>query len=212
MFDTPFSAFALYSAKFLPDCSIHRGGRFCKRFFRNFLIIFRLFPVVGFYCPANLDQKVLGNLIGSIAQVVEDCRGRKFGDSGKILVLQVVTGVQTAAGQKGILDAGSQHIPETYLQVEAVQLLQQTVPHVVGQVGELIPVDRTHSPCRQLHELFPDATVLGGTILSLQCLHNSGVVLRPHFPQVGRPCAAHRLGVRHIKNVLQMGPSAVLTD
>ena len=203
----------LYSVKFLPACSIHRGGRFFKSFFRNFLIIFRLFPVVGFYCSANLDQKVLGNLVGRIAQVVEDCRGRKFGDTGKILVLQVVAGVQATAGQEGILDAGGQHIPETHLQVEAVQLLQQTVPHVIGQVGELVPVDLTHRPRRQFHELFPDAVVLGGTVLPLQCLHNSGVVFRLHLPQVGRPCATHGLGVRHIKNVLQMGPSAaVLTD
>jgi len=213
MFDTPFVTFTLYSVKFLPVCSIHRGRRFCKRFFRNFLIIFRLFPVVGFYCPADLNQKVLGNLVGSIAQVVEDCRGRKFGDTGKILVLQVVAGVQTAAGQKGVLDAGGQYIPETHLQVEAVQLLQQTVPHVVGQVGELVPVDLTHRPRRQLHELFTDTAVLGGAVLPLQCRHNSGVVLRLHLPQVGRPRAPNRTGVRHIKNVLQMGPSAaVFTD
>ena len=72
MIDAPFFTFMLYSAKFFLGLSIVHHGRFCKRFFNIFLIIFLLLPVIGFDGAANLVQKFHGNPAGRVTQMMED--------------------------------------------------------------------------------------------------------------------------------------------
>ncbi len=136
---------------------------------------------------------------------MEDSRGRKLGDTQQILVLHIFGGVQAAAGKKGILDAGGEHVTKAHFQIEIVQFFQQAVLHIVGQIGQMIPVDLVHRPRRQLHQLSADVAILGGTVLPLQCFHYGGVMILPHFPQVGRFCTFHRAGVRHVKDIFQRG-------
>ena len=135
--------------------------------------------------------------------MVEDSGGRKLGDTQQVPVLHVFGRVQAAAGEKGVLDAGGEHITEAHFQIEIVQFLQQTISHIVGEIGQAIPVDLVHRPRRQLHQLSADGPVLGGTVFLLQCFHHSGVVVLLHFPQVGRFRVLYRAGVRHVKNIFQ---------
>ena len=44
--------------------------------------------------------------------MVENGGGGKLGNTRKVLVLQVIAGVQDAAGQDGVLDAGGEDIPK----------------------------------------------------------------------------------------------------
>ena len=83
--------------------------------------------------------------------MVEDSGGRKLGDAGKVLVLQVVSGVQAAAGQKGVLDAGGQKVLETYFQIQVVQFFQKTVRYIVGQIMQTVPVNLVDGAAGLLH-------------------------------------------------------------
>lgn len=203
----------LYSAKFSCILSIPGFPRNCKGVFHIFLIFFRLLPVPGLDRPANLIEQFPGHRAGGAAQVVEDGGCGKLGDPRQIAVLHELGGVQTAAGEDGVLDAGGEHITEAHLQIEVVQLLQQTVLHVIGQIGEAVPVDLVHRPRRQLHKLFANVPVLGGAVPPLQRLQYGGVVVLAHLPQVGRFSPLHRAGIRHVKDVFQGGPAPpVLAD
>ena len=195
MFTAPFFTFALYSAKFLCILSIADILRKCKRFFQIFLAIFRLLPVPGLDRPADLIEQFPGHCAGGVAQVVEDGWGGELGDPRQIAVLHELGGVQAAAGENGVLDAGGEHVPKADLQIEVVQLLQQTVLHVIGQIGQAVPVDLVYRPRRQLHDLFPDIPIPGGTIPPFQRVQHGGMVVLPHFPQVGRFGPLHRAGV-----------------
>lgn len=172
----------LYSVKSFCILSIHGFLRNCKRIFQISLVPFCLFPIKGLDGPADFIEHPHGYHAGGIAQVVEDGGGGKLGDAQQILVLQILGGVQTAAGENGILDAGGEHIPKAHLQVEIVQLLQQTVAHIVGQVGQVITVDLVHRSRGQLHQPPADVPAFRGTVSALQRIRHSGVVLLPHFP------------------------------
>lgn len=135
--------------------------------------------------------------------MVENGGGRKLGDTQQILVLQIVGGVQAAAGEKDVLNAGGEHVTKAHLQIEIVQFFQQTVLYIIGQIGQAIPIDIVYRPRRQLHQLSANISALGGAVLLLQCFHHDGVMILPHFPQVRRFCAFHRAGVRYVKDIFQ---------
>lgn len=78
--------------------------------------------------------------------------GGKLRDTRKVPVLQIVGGIQAAAGQDGILDAGGQEVPIAHFQIEVVQFLQQTVPRVIPQVLQVITVDLVYSAAGLFHE------------------------------------------------------------
>ena len=212
MIYAPFRAFALYSAKFFSAFSIadHRG--FCKRFFNIFLSVFPSLPLIAPDGAAYLVDKVFGNGAGGITQVVEDSRGRKLYDPGKVLVLQIVHGVQTAAGEDGVLDAGGQEISETHFQIEIIQILQQTALRVVGEVLQMLPVDFIGGAFSLLHEHPANVPFLRGAVLTLQRPGNGGVVILPKLPQVGCPRPSERAGVCHVKDEFQMWLTTVLVD
>ena len=107
--------------------------------------------------------------------MVEDGWGGELGDPRQIAVLHELGGVQAAAGENGVLDAGGEHVPKADLQIEVVQLLQQTVLHVIGQIGQAVPVDLVYRPRRQLHDLFPDIPIPGGTIPPFQRVQHGGM-------------------------------------
>ena len=172
------------------------------------MIIFCLFPIIGLDGAANLVQEVHGHFAGGAAQVVEDGGGGKFGDAGKVLILQIVSRVQPTAGQEGVLDAGRQKVPKMYFQIQVVQFFQKTVRYVVSQIMQTVPVNLVDGAAGLLHELIAKVRFLGGAILPLQSLRNSGMVFRPHFPQIGRSRPLDRAGILHIKDVIQMGPAA----
>ena len=127
--------------------------------------------------------------------MVEDGGGGELGDPRQIAVLHELGGVQAAAGENGVLDAGGEHVPKADLQIEIVQLLQQTVLHVIGQIGQAVPVDLVDRPRRQFHDLLPDVPIPGGTVPPFQRVQHGGVVVLPHFPQVGRFGPLYRAGV-----------------
>ena len=127
--------------------------------------------------------------------MVEDGGGGEFSDPRQIAVLHKFGGVQAAAGEDGVLDASCEHVPEADFQIEVIQLLQQTVLHVISQIGQAVPVDLVYRPRRQLHDLFPDIPIPGGTLPPFQRVQHGGMVVLPHFPQVGRFGPLHRAGV-----------------
>ncbi|WP_202621041.1 hypothetical protein [Pseudoflavonifractor sp. 524-17] len=167
-------------------------------------------PVKHFDRPANLVQKLHGSPACGVAQVVEDGGGGELGDAGEVPVLQILAGVQAAAGEDGILDAGGERPPEADLQIEFIQLLQQTAPHVIAQVRQIVPVNPVRNAVGLLHELPAKVRFRCGAVPALQRRPNRAIFLRRQFPQVGRPRPPHRAGVGHIEDVLQMRPSAAV--
>ncbi len=113
---------------------------------------------------------------------MEDGGGGKLADALQILVLQVVGRVQAAAGQDGVLDAGGQKVFIAHFQIEIVQFLQKTVFRIIGEVGQIIPVDLIDGTTGLFHELIAEVQFLGRSILSLQCLRDSGILLLAYFP------------------------------
>ena len=149
-------------------------------------MIFRRLPVIGPDSAANFIEQILGNTADSITQMMEDGGSRKFGDPQQVLVLQIVGGVQAAAGQEGILDAGGQDVVISYLQVEIVQFLQQTAAYIIGKVGQMVVVYFIYGVAGLLHQLSAYVRFLCRTVLFGQCRRNSSVVFLPQFPQIGR--------------------------
>jgi len=113
MIDTPFFAFALYSAKFFSGCSIAGPGLFCKRFLQIFLRIF--LPFIPPDSVPNLHQHFHRNSADGTAKMVQDGRGGKLRNTGEVLAFQILRRVQAAAGQEGILDAGNHKATKTNL-------------------------------------------------------------------------------------------------
>ena len=200
----PFFTFTLYSAKFFLDLSIVDHRRFCKRFFNIFFLIFQSLPLIAPDGAANLVEKVHGNGAGGIAQVVQDGGGGKLGDAGKVLVLQIVGGVQAAAGEDGVLNTGGQEVPKAHFQIEIVQFFQQTALGIIGEIGQMIPVVIFDGTADLLHEHPANVRFFRGAVLLFQSLRNSGVVILPQFPQVRRSRPLDRAGIRHIKNIFQL--------
>lgn len=167
------------------------------------MIIFSLLPLILPNGGSNLHQGFHGNRACGVAQVVEDGGGGKFRNTRKIFGVQIVQRVQTAAGQKGVLDAGSHKAAKAHLQIQFVQFLQQTAPGVIGEVAQTVTVDLIHSMAGQLHDLVPYISLGGGAIPLFQGGEDSGVVFLPHLPQVRLPRPAHRAGIRVVIDILQ---------
>ena len=137
---------------------------------------------MGFDGPADLVEYIPGRRADCAAQVMENGRGGEVGNTGKVCILQIISGVQPAAGKDGVLDAGGEHDSKAHLQVEAVQLLQKTVLHIVGKVAQVVPINFVHGAAGLLHESPTKVRFLRGTILPLQGFRNSVVVFLPQFP------------------------------
>ena len=157
-------------------------------------------------------QQLPGYVAGGAAQVVQDRRGGELHDAGKVLVLQVVGRVQSAAGEEGKLNAGSKQTAEAHLQIQLIQLLQKAVLHVVGKVCEMIPVGFPHHAAGGLHQLFAQVALLDGTALLLQRRQHRALVFLPQLPQVRFPCPPHRAGVRVVVQVFQIRAAIVRSD
>ena len=196
----------LYSVKFFIDLNIVHHGRFCKRFFNIFIFIFRLFPVIGFDGAANFVEKVHGNLAGGAAQVVQDGGGGELGNARKVLVLQILAGVQAAAGQDGKLDAGGQEVFIAYLQIEVVQFLQEAVPRVIAQVLQIVPIGPAYGAADLFHERPANIMFLCGAVLPFQCRRNSAGFLRRHLPQIRLTRPTDGAGVSYVKDIFQARP------
>ena len=123
---------------------------------RNILLFFPGFPLIGPDGPPDLVEHLHGDGAGGVTQVVQDGGSGELGDPLEILRLQVIGGVQAAPPQEGVLDAGGEDASETHLQIQSVQFLQQTVPRVIPQVGQIVPVDLIHRLLRMIHELCAD--------------------------------------------------------
>ncbi len=178
------------------------------------MIIFRLFSVIGLDGAADFLQQFHRNLAGGVAQVVEDGGGGKLADAPQILVLQIVGGVQAAAGQNGVLDAGGQKVPIAHFQIEVIQSLQKTAFRIIGEVGQIVPVDLPDGAADLFHELIAKVRFLGGAVLPLQSIPDGPILLLVHFPQIRRFRAPDRPGIRHIVNIPQPGlaPSILVNE
>ena len=137
--------------------------------------------------------------------MVKDGGGGKLDNARKVLVLQILAGVQAAAGQDGKLDAGGQEVFIAYLQIEIVQFFQKAVPHIIAQVLQVVPVNLAHGAFRLLHERPANVTFLRGSILPFQRLRNSAGFFRRHFPQVGCFRPTNGPGVRYVIDIPQFG-------
>ena len=173
-------------------------------------MIFPSFPFIGPDGPPNLVEHLHGDGAGGVAQVVQDGGGGELGDPLKVLRLQIVHGVQAAPPQEGILDAGGEDASETHLQIQSVQFLQQTVPRVIPQVSQIVPVDLIHRLLRVIHQLCADLRAVRGAVSPLQRRRHILMVPLPQLPQVGHFRAPDRPGVRHVKDVFQPRLAALI--
>ena len=137
--------------------------------------------------------------------MVKDGGGGKLHNARKVLVLQIVAGVQAAAGQDGVLDAGGQEIFIAHLQIEIVQFFQEAVPRVIAQVLQLLPVGPAYGASDLLHEYPANIVLLRGTILPVQRFRNSAGFLRRHLPQIRLARPTDGAGVGYVKDILQLG-------
>ena len=171
------------------------------------MIIFLLLPVIGFDGAANLVQKFHGNPAGRVTQMMEDGGGGELGNTRKVLVLQILAGVQAAAGQDRILDAGGQEVFIAHFQIEVVQFLQKTAPCVIAQVLQIVPVGPAHSVFSLFHELPADVCFLAGAVLTLQCLRHSAGFFFRQLPQIRLTRPTDGAGVSYVKDIFQARPS-----
>ena len=102
--------------------------------------------------------------------MVQDGGGGKLGDACKVLILQIVVGVQAAAGQDSVLDAGGEDIPKASFQIRVTQFLQRTALRVVAQVLQIALAGPACGETGLLHELPANVRFRAGTILLLQGL------------------------------------------
>ena len=109
--------------------------------------------------------------------MVQDGGSGKLDDTGEVHVLQIVSGIQAAAGEDGVLDAGGQKVSETHLQIEVVKFLQQTVPCVIAQIFQIVPIDLFNGAANLFHERPPDVRFLCWAVLLFQRGQNSGVMV-----------------------------------
>ena len=140
--------------------------------------------------------------------MVKDGGGGELNNARKVLIFQIVAGVQAATGQDGILDAGGQEVFIAHFQIEIVQFLQQTALRVIPQVLQIVPIDPAHGTAGLFHELPANVSFLARAVLPLQRRRDSAGLFRRHFPQIGHFCAPDRAGVRYVKDIFQMRPSA----
>ena len=75
MFRAPFVTFTIYIVKVISTRSIADHAGICKGFFRNIFPFLCRCPVVCPDCRPNFQQKVFGDTVGGIPQVVQDCGG-----------------------------------------------------------------------------------------------------------------------------------------
>lgn len=169
------------------------------------MIIFYLRLVVLPNGSSNLHQGFHRNRTGGAAQVMEDGGGGKFGNARKILSVQIVHGVQAAAGEKGVLDACGHKAAEAHLQIQIVQFFQKAVPGVIGKVAQTVTIDLIHGVDGHIHKLVANVSARIGTIPLSQGSEDGRVVFLPHLPQVRLPRPAHRTGVRIVIDILQTG-------
>ena len=111
--------------------------------------------------------------------MVEDGRGGKLDDTGKVLILQIVSRVKAAAGEDGVLDAGGQEVSESHFPIEVIQFLQHTVLRIIGEVLQMVPVNLIRGAFGLLHERPAYIFFLRGTVPALQCRCDNGVVILP---------------------------------
>ena len=168
------------------------------------MIIFYLRLVVLPNGSSNLHQGFHRNRTGGAAQVMEDGGGGKFGNARKILIVQIVHGVQAAAGQEGVLDARGQKAAETHLQIQIVQFLQKTVLCVIGQITQTVTIDLIHGMDGHIHKLVANVPARIGAIPFSQGGEDGRVVFLPHLPQVRFPRPTHRAGVPIVVDILQI--------
>ncbi len=124
---------------------------------------------------------------------MQDGGGGKRGDAGKVRVLQIPCGIQAAAAEDGILDAGRQKIPEACFQIRLVQTLQKTVLRIIGEVAQMFPINLVDGAERLLHKQPAHVRILRRAVPLCQRLFDGGAVFLPELPQVGplpvRKCA-----------------------
>lgn len=140
--------------------------------------------------------------------MVKDGGGGKLRDAREIVIVQIIAGVQTAAAQEGVLDAGGHQVTKAHLQIEVVQPVQQTALRVIGEVAQMVAVDLAHGVLCQVHELICDAAFLGGAVAPFQRRDNGSVVFLAQLPQPRRPRSLHRAGVGNVKYIFQMRSAA----
>lgn len=202
----------IYSVKVFSTRSIADHAGICKGFFGNILSFPNRVSFISADCRADLQQNLSGNAVGCVAQVMQNGRRGKLPNPVKVLILNIIAGVKATAGKKGVLDTGSQKIAVTHFKIEIVQSLQKTSLGVVGKIAQMLSVNLLHSRGRNLHEALHRVTVLGGTVAALQRGENRAMMLLPERPKVGNLSAPDGPGVRHIENIFQMGPAAVLAN
>lgn len=145
--------------------------------------------------------------------MVEDGGRGKGGDARQRIILHKFGGVQAAAGEDSVLDAGGEHILVGYLQIHVLLVPQAAITHIIGQLVQVVPIRALYGASGQFHDLIANIPILDGTILALQRFQDGGMVRFLYLPQIGRFGSLHWASIRHVKDIFQAGSaSAVLAD
>ena len=99
--------------------------------------------------------------------MVQDGGGRKLNNAGKVLVIQIIGGVQAAASEDSVLNAGGQEVPKAHFQIEVVQFFQQTAPCIIGEVGQMVAVVVFDGTADLFHDVPANVRLIRRTILPL---------------------------------------------
>ena len=144
--------------------------------------------------------------------MVQDGGGGKLPNPVQFLVVDIVICVIAAAGEKGVLNACGQEIAVTHFQIEIVQPFEKAAGGIIRQIAQMVPVNLPDGGSGGVHEPLYRVAALRCAVTTFQRGEDRAVVFFPERPQVGNLCAPDGPGVRHVKNIFQMGPAAVLPN
>ena len=107
--------------------------------------VFRKCAILGSFCffqrtdrDANFPQRHFGHVADGVSKDSGNVRRIKVPDMAEIKVVLIDGGIITAAHQQHISDTASHGAPELHLDIEFVQILQQTAFCIQGQLPEIV--------------------------------------------------------------------------
>ena len=189
MFIAPFSVRFCFLALIIIN-----AGVFCKK----------SFPARLHHCAADFPQTHFRNVAGGDAQGVDGVAGVEIVDVRKILRLEIVVRGKAQPRQEHIGNAALQRPAVEHLDIELVELLQQTVGAAVLQVAQVIRQIVRHGVVAGGQHRFGQRTLVGQCAeVVLQCLDDAARIGFVHRPDGQRTGALCLMGVRHIEVVFE---------
>lgn len=133
--------------------------------------------------PADLTQLHFRNIAGGDAEGIDRGRGVKFKDMGKLVRCEIIVCPQAKTREQHIGHADLQCLTVEHLQIEVVQLLQQTILAAVAKILQVVRDVVRHGIVAGGAYGVCKVSFLGQTAKAgLQRFDNCGCKLRPHRP------------------------------